>query len=110
MRAAFLCLVTVTSTLFADEAATSASPVIESVTLRGTHLKVDFATQVGHPYDATLVRQDLHRLWNTGRFDDIRVEREGSEVIFHVVENPKLSLHKLVIEPSITGLQLGLAE
>ena len=110
MRITVLCLLTFTPALFADEAATSSPPVIESVTLRGTHLKVDFATQVGHPYDAALVQQDLHRLWNTGRFDDIRVEREGSEVIFHVVENPKLSLHKLVIEPSTTGLQLGLAE
>src|SRR5229473_4378380 len=110
MLIALFCLLLFTPALFADEAATSGPPVIESVTLRGTHLKVDFATQVGHPYDAALVQQDLHRLWNTGRFDDIRVEREGSGVIFHVVENRKLSLHKLVIEPSTTGLQLGLAE
>jgi outer membrane protein insertion porin family len=109
MRISVLCLLTFTHTVFADEAATSSLPVIESVTLRGTQLKVDFATQVGHPYDAALVQQDLHRLWNTGRFDDIRVEREGSEIIFHVVENPRLSLHKLVIEPTTTGLQLGLA-
>ena len=78
MLMSVFCLLTFTTTLFADEAATSSPPVVESVTLRGTHLKVDFATQVGHPYDAALAQQDLHRLWNTGRFDDIRVERETS--------------------------------
>jgi outer membrane protein assembly factor BamA len=96
--------------LFSEEATTSAPSIIESVTLRGTQLKVDFATQVGHPYDAATIQQDLHRLWNTGRFDDIRVEREGGVVVFHVVENPKLTLHKLVIQPSTPGLQLALAE
>src|SRR5437016_780079 len=110
MRICVLCLLTFSHAVFADEAATSSLPIIESVTLCGTRLKVDFATQVGHPYDAALVQQDLRRLWNTGRFDDIRVEREGSEIIFHVVETPKRSLHKLVIDPSTTGLQLGLAE
>src|SRR5260370_18934849 len=110
MRVSVLCFLLFIPALFAEEAIPSAPSVIESVTLRGTQLKVDFATQVGHPYDAAAVQQDLRRLWNTGRFGDIRVEREGSEIIFQVIENPKLSLHKLVIEPSTTGLQLGLAE
>ncbi len=110
MRITVLCSLLIVPALFAEEAVTSAPSVIESVTLRGTQLKVDFATQVGHPYDAATIQQDLHRLWNTGRFDDIRVERQGAAIVFHVVENPRLRLHKLVIEPSPTGLQFALAE
>src|SRR5882762_3428632 len=104
-----LTLLSITS-LFAEDATTSSVPLIESVTLRGTQLKVDFATQVGHPYDASAIHQDLHRLWNTGRFDDIRVEKNETAIVFHVVENPRLRLRKLVIEPSTTGLQLALPE
>jgi outer membrane protein assembly factor BamA len=110
MRIAVLCFLLSTTSLFAEDASTSSVPLIESVTLSGTHLKVDFATQVGHPYDAAAIDQDLHRLWNTGRFDDIRVERSESAIVFHVVENPRLRLRKLVIEPSTTGLQLALPE
>jgi hypothetical protein len=105
MRTLVICYVLFNIILFGDEL-----PLIQFVALRGTLLKVDFATQVGHPYDEAAVQQDLHRLWNTGRFDDIRVEKKGAGIVFHVVENPKLRLHKLVIEPSTTGLQLGLAE
>ncbi|HEY6392973.1 MAG TPA: POTRA domain-containing protein [Bryobacteraceae bacterium] len=110
MRAFLTLTLLFTNSIFAEDAATSGAPSIESVTLRGTQLKVDFATQVGHPYDAAAIQQDLHRLWNTGRFDDIRVEREETSIVFHVVENPRLRLRKLVIEPSTTGLQLALAE
>jgi outer membrane protein insertion porin family len=110
MRITVLSYLLFTTSIFAEDASTSGPPLIESVTLRGTQLKVDFATQVGHPYDASAIQQDLRRLWNTGRFDDIRVEREDSAIVFHVVENPRLRLRKLVIEPSTTGLQLALAE
>jgi len=110
MRITVLCYLLFTPCFFADEAATSGAPLIESVILRGTRLKVDFATQVGHPYDAAAIEQDLRHLWHTGRFDDIRVERKDATIIFRVVENPSLSLRKLVIEPSTSGLRLALAE
>jgi outer membrane protein insertion porin family len=110
MRAFLALTLLFTASIFAEDATTSVAPLIESVTLRGTQLKVDFATQVGHPYDAAAVAQDLHRLWNTGRFDDIRVEKNETAIVFHVAENPRLRLRKLVIEPSTTGLQLALPE
>jgi len=110
MRITVLTYLLFTASIFAEDATTSGTLLIESVTLRGTQLKVDFATQVGHPYDAAAVDRDLRRLWKTGRFDDIRVEREDSAIVFHVVENPRLRLRKLVIEPSTAGLQLALAE
>src|SRR5882762_8736292 len=108
MRITVLCFMLFTTSLFAEDAATSSTPLIESVTLLGTQLKVDFATQVGHPYDAAAIHQDLRRLWNTGRFDAIRVEKHEPAIVFHAVEHPRLRLRNLVIEPSTTGLQLGL--
>jgi len=110
MRALLAFTLFFTNSIFAEDAATSGAPLIESVTLRGTQLKVDFATQVGHPYDAVAIQQDLRRLWSTGRFDDIRVEKDEAAIVFHVVENPRLRLRKLLIGPSTTGLQLALAE
>jgi len=45
---------------------------------------------------------DVHHLWATGRFDDIRVETtredEGTGVVFHVVEMPQLRLRQLHVE------------
>jgi hypothetical protein len=73
-------------------------PVIKSVTLRGTLLKVNLVTQVGQPYNADAIRRDVHQLWSTGRFGDIHVETgqqpDGTDVIFDVVEAPRHELHK----------------
>ena len=76
----------------------SAPPVIKSVTLRGTLLKVNLTTQVGQPYNADTIDRDVHQLWSTGRFGDIRVETgqqaDGTDVIFDVVEAPRPDVHK----------------
>jgi Surface antigen variable number repeat len=83
------------STLVSAE---SAPPIIKSVTVRGTLLKVNLATQVGQPYNADTIDRDVHQLWNTGRFGDIRVQTgpqsDGMDVIFDVVEAPRPELHK----------------
>ena len=67
--------------------------MVKSVTIRGTILKVNLTTQVGQPYDAEAIERDVHRLWNTGRFGDIRVETadepDGTDVVFEVVEAPR---------------------
>jgi len=87
---------------------------IQSVAIHGTHHYVALATQVGATYNARVVDEDVHRLWNTGRFDDIRVETKpegnGTAVVFNVHEAPQLRLHKLLIEPSTYGLKLALRE
>ncbi len=94
--------------------ADSTPEIIQSVSIIGTAAHVDFSTQVGQPYNASLVGQDLHRLWNLGRFADIRVEKisndEGATVVFRVVERHQSILHKIHIEPSTYGLQLSLPE
>jgi hypothetical protein len=90
------------------------APAIQSVTVRGTHRYVDLATQVGQPYNADVIDSDVHKLWDTGRFEDIRVETipkvDGTAVVFRVIESPELPLHRLRIDPSTFGLQLPLRE
>jgi hypothetical protein len=82
--------------------ADSAAPVVKSVTLRGTPLKVNLKTQVGQPYNADAIDSDVHKLWSTGRFGDIRVETaplpDGTDVIFDVVEAPRPKLQKAQAE------------
>lgn len=92
----------------------SAPVMVRRVAIRGTLLKVDLSTQVGQPYDARVVEQDLRKLWSTGRFEDIRVEQErqadGTAVVFQVVEARILRLHKIVAEPANSGVKVTLAE
>src|SRR5579864_4720065 len=85
--------------------AESLPPIVKSVTLRGTLLKVNLATQVGQPYNADAIDRDVHQLWSTGRFGDIRVETEqqpdGTDVIFDVVEAPRPEVHKALEDPHV---------
>src|ERR1700733_9615057 len=117
MRAIFLSALLLTSVAFAEgpvAPVTSDSSVIKSVRVLGTKSAVDLKTQVGQNFDATNIQSDVHHLWGTGRFDDIRVETTpqdgGTQVIFHVVEMPQLQLHQLHVEPSTFGLQMDLPE
>lgn len=91
-----------------------ALPVVRSIELRGSNAPVNFATQVGRPYDRGTIEKDVRQLWSLGRFDDIRAETapdsDGIAVIFNVVEPAKLRLHKVRIEPSTFGLRLTLPE
>ncbi|MBV9768062.1 MAG: hypothetical protein JOZ32_00705, partial [Bryobacterales bacterium] len=93
---------------------TSDSQIIKSVHVAGTTSPVDLKTQVGQIFDSSTIQTDVHKLWATGRFDDIRVETapesDGTSVIFHVVEMPQFQLHQLHVEPSTYGLQMNLPE
>jgi len=81
---------------------------VKSVKIVGTNLAVNLATQEGQPYDAGAIEQDLHQLWSTGRFSDIRVETTeeaaGTAVVFQVTPEPGLRLRHVLIEPSSFGL------
>src|SRR5437867_3121352 len=89
-------------------AAVSPAQTVTSIAVRGTHFPVNLTTQVGLPYNSFTIEQDLRRLWATGRFDDIRVETNGTAVTFHVVETPQLTLRKVRIEPSTFSLRLDM--
>src|SRR5512138_238349 len=43
---------------------------------------------VGDPYDAARADSSIRALFSTGLFADVEIERQGSTVIVHVVENP----------------------
>jgi len=92
----------------------SGSLIIKSVRVVGTSAPVELKTQVGQVFDASTIQGDVHRLWSTGRFDDIRVETtpqdDGTSVVFNVVEMPQYLLHQLRVEPSTYGLQMALPE
>ena len=60
-----------------------AEDVIESIEFRGARrvpqdtLKALIFTKKGDKYEAETLNRDFMALWNTGRFDDLRLEREA---------------------------------
>ena len=64
-------------------AGTPASDEVELIEFRGVRrvppdtLRAMIFTKRGDRYDAETLHRDFMALWNTGRFDDIRVEREA---------------------------------
>lgn len=68
----------------AAQAGAEAPPddVIELVEFRGSRrvpqdtLRALIATRKGDKFDSEMLRRDFLALWNTGRFDDIKLERE----------------------------------
>jgi outer membrane protein insertion porin family len=95
-------------------AALFASTLVRSVSVPGTNLQVNLATQVGAPYDADAVVRDVRYLWSLGRFEDIRVEtaedEDGVRVLFRVTVEPRYSLHEIRIEPNTFGVEMSLPE
>ena len=92
------------------ESSVSKPSIIRSVSVSGTLRPVALATQVGQPYNAAFISRDVRTLWNTGRFEDVRVEANGGAVVFHVVETRQFLLQKMLIEPSNLGLRLAVPE
>ena len=88
--------------------------VVRSVSVEGADVNVQLVTQVGQEYDTVAIDKDIKALWATGRFSDIRVQREerddGTAVIFNVVESQTQPLHEMRIEPSTFGVQFKLPE
>ena len=95
-------------------AALFASTLVRSVSVPGTNLQVNLATQVGALYNPDAIGRDVRYLWSLGRFEDIRVEtverEEGIDVRFVVVIEPRYSLHEIRIEPNTFGVELSLPE
>ena len=55
-------------------------------------------THPGDAYDATSVERDFNSLWNTGYFEDLRIEREDSEkgIILNVFVREKPTIREVV--------------
>src|SRR5258708_2795519 len=69
----------------AVEAARPFEDVVEAIEFRGVRrvpqdtLRALIFTKVGDKLDEESIHRDFMALWNTGRFDDIRVEREAGK-------------------------------
>src|ERR1051326_2305097 len=71
---------------------------IEAIEFRGSRrvpqdtMRALIYTKKGDKYDEEVLRRDFMALWNTGKFDDIRLEREPGQfgwiIRFVVVERP----------------------
>jgi hypothetical protein len=92
------------------EVALLSTAIVRSVSIPGTQMDVKLATQVGQPYDAAAVAEDVKTLWKIGRFSDVRAETEqdedGVDVIFRVELEPRYSIHEIRFEPHPFGLQV----
>jgi len=86
--------------------------VIESIEFRGARrvrqdtLQALIFSKKGDKYDEQALHRDFLALWNTGRFDDLRIEREpGKEgwiIRFVVVERPVIRSIKYEGNKSVT--------
>src|SRR6266567_6031842 len=71
---------------------------IEAIDFRGTRrvpqdtLRAQIVTKKGDQYNEDILRRDFMVLWNTGKFDDIRLEREAGQfgwiIRFVMTERP----------------------
>jgi len=78
--------------------------IIESVEFRGQKkvpqdtLRALIFTKKGDPYDLDAIHRDFIALWNTGRFDDLKVETEkgpGGGVILRFVVTERRTVHTI---------------
>jgi outer membrane protein insertion porin family len=86
--------------------------IVENIDFRGSRrvpqdtLRALIYTKKGDHYDEERLRRDFIALWNTGRFDDIRLEREAGEtgwiLRFIVTERPVVRSIKYEGNKSVT--------
>jgi outer membrane protein assembly factor BamA len=88
----------------AGEAHATGQPrVIQTVTVSGTARPLQLETKAGELLERSRVARDVKRLWATGWFDDIRVEREsvpeGCVVRFQLTERTRYLLRRVRFKP-----------
>ena len=77
--------------------------VIQTVAVDGTTRPLQLETKRGELLESSRVARDVKRLWATGWFDDIRVERElvpaGCNVRFQLTERTRYWLRRVRFKP-----------
>ena len=77
--------------------------VIQRVAVTGTARPLQLETRVGELLESSRAARDVKRLWATGWFDDIRVEREsvpeGCVVRFQLTERTRYLLRQVRFKP-----------
>ncbi len=86
--------------------------VVEAIEFRGSRrvpqdtLRAQIGTRKGDRYDEEVLRRDFLTLWNTGKFDDIKLEREAGKtgwiIRFVLVERRVVRVIKYEGNKSIT--------
>ncbi len=114
---AVVCLLSLAPSLAAQQRPPSASPrpFIENIIFEGNQrfprdtLMARIFSRPGDPYSEEALRRDFHALWNTGWFEDIRLEVENSPrnpngriVIFYVKERPIIRRIRYVGNKSVS--------
>ncbi len=77
--------------------------VIESIVIQGNRripaetIRARMFTKAGDVYDQAALERDFNSLWNTGYFDDLRIEREASAKgwIIHVYVKEKPTIREI---------------
>jgi outer membrane protein insertion porin family len=90
--------------------------IVEDIEFRGARrvrqdtLKALIVTKKGDRYDDEILHRDFMAIWNTGRFDDLRIEREpgkdGWIIRFVVVERPVVRTIKYEGNKSVTQSEI----
>jgi outer membrane protein insertion porin family len=90
--------------------------IIESIEFRGARrfpqdrLKALIVTKTGDPYDEEILRRDFMAIWNTGKFDDIRLETEpgktGLILRYILTERPVIRTIKYAGNKSISDSEI----
>ncbi|MBV8906919.1 MAG: hypothetical protein JOZ22_25045, partial [Acidobacteriia bacterium] len=84
--------------------ATIGQNIIEAVEFRGQHkipqdtLRALIYTKKGDVYDEEAIHRDFVALWNTGRFDDLRIEKEkgpSGGIILRFVVTERRTVHTI---------------
>ncbi|MGA8026425.1 MAG: outer membrane protein assembly factor BamA [Bryobacteraceae bacterium] len=84
--------------------ATVGENIIEGVDFRGQHkvpqdtLRALIVTKKGDVYDEEAIHRDFIALWNTGRFDDLRIEKEkgpSGGIILRFVVTERRTVHTI---------------
>ncbi|HWQ53450.1 MAG TPA: POTRA domain-containing protein [Bryobacteraceae bacterium] len=90
-----------------------AAEIVQAVEVAGSRAPFELATRAGEPIDQVKLRQDVKRLWGSGRFEDVRVESTedatGLRLVFRLKEKRPLRLRKVEVHPPTAGVQHGLA-
>ncbi|MGA2904299.1 MAG: outer membrane protein assembly factor BamA [Candidatus Korobacteraceae bacterium] len=84
-------------------AAVAQQDVIESIVIHGNRripaetIRARMFTKAGDVYDQAALERDFNSLWNTGYFDDLRIEREQSSKgwIIHVYVKEKPTIREI---------------
>ncbi|MEO8726227.1 MAG: POTRA domain-containing protein, partial [Acidobacteriaceae bacterium] len=85
----------------APPAPSSATAVVQEIIVHGNRripadtIRARISTKPGDIYDQAILERDFNALWNTGYFDDLRIEREatpkGWRIHIYVAEKPTIS-------------------